>query len=139
LKKQDVKTFMDGQLSGPFSVALALSKRESGYRAFMEGISDKEILNLTNKIRMVEDNGLGFSERTAIVEITNKSGKVYSQKVELPKGEPETPFSNEEIEEKFRNMASTCIRERKINQAIGILKDLENMGEYARLTECLIP
>ena len=139
LKKQHVKTFLDGQLSGPFSVALALSKREAGYRDFMEGINDTKVLALTDKIRMVEDNSFGFSERTAIVEITHKDGKVYSQKVELPKGEPEKPFSNEEIEGKFRNMASTCLNAQKINQALDILRDFENMDEYSRLTGHLTP
>jgi 2-methylcitrate dehydratase PrpD len=139
LKKQDVQTLLDTQLSGPFSVALALCNKKAGYPDFIKGIKNRKILELTKKIRMVEDNEFGFSERTAIVEITHMNGKTYSQKVELPQGEPETPFSDEEIEGKFRDLASTCLIERKIDRAIDILRDLENMEDYSTLIEQLVP
>ena len=139
LKKQDVKTFLDGQLSGPFSVALAICNRKAGYQDFMKGINDRKVLDLTNRIHMVEEQSLGLTERTAIVNITTKDGQVHSQKVKLPRGEPEIPFSDEEVSGKFRDMASTCLGERKIDNALDILTDLENMGDCSALIGQLVP
>jgi 2-methylcitrate dehydratase PrpD len=139
LNKQDVKTLLDSQLSGPFSVALAIAHGRAGYRDFLRGIQEKSVLDLAKKITMVEDPRLGLQDRTAIVDITTKDGKTYSQEVNLPKGEPEIPLSKKEIEGKFRDFASITLETKKIESALDILNDLENLNDFSELVKRLVP
>jgi 2-methylcitrate dehydratase PrpD len=139
LKKQDVETLLDGQLSGPFSVALAIAHGKAGYRDFMQGIRERTVLDLAKKIKMVEEPRLGLKDRTAIVNITTKDGKAYSQEINLAKGEPEVPLSKEEIEGKFRYLASSALTNKKTEKALRILNNLENLKDFSKLVLCLVP
>jgi 2-methylcitrate dehydratase PrpD len=139
LKKQDIETLLDGQMSGPFSVALALSHGKTGYRDFMAGIHDQTVRDLTKKIKMVEDPRFGLKDRTTIVNITATNGNTYSQEVKLGKGEPEVPLLKEELEGKFRNLASQALPNEKIEWAIEILNDLEKLDDLSKLVTYLAP
>jgi 2-methylcitrate dehydratase PrpD len=139
LKKQDVKTFLDGQLSGPFSVALAIAHKQAGYNDFMQGVQEQTVLELTKKIRTAEEPRLGLTDRTAIVDITTKDGKTYSQEVKLAKGEPEVPLSQEDIECKFRDLASCSLENNKVERALELLNDLENLNDFSYLVKYLVP
>ncbi len=139
LKKQDIETLLDGQLSGPFCVALALAHGKTGYRDFMTGIHDETVLDLTKKILMVEDPQFGLADRTMIVNITTKDGNTYSEQVKLGKGEPEVPLSKEELEGKFRDLASQALPSDKVERAIGMLNDLEKLDDFSKLVPSLIP
>ncbi len=138
LKKKDVETLLDGQMSGPFSVALAIAHRRAGYKDFMEGIRDRVVLELAKKIDMVEEPKLGLKDRTAIVDLYTKDGKKYSQEVKLAKGEPEVPLSKEEIEGKFRDLASTALNSKKVEKAIEVVNDLENVQDIPELVKKLV-
>ena len=139
IKKQDIETFLDGQLSGPFSVALAFTHGKTGYRDFMAGIHDQTVLDLTKKIKMVEDPQFGLQDRTAIVNITTKDGNTFSQKIELGKGEPEVPLSEYELEGKFRDLASQALPNEKIDQAIEMLNDLDKLDDFSKIVTYLVP
>lgn len=136
---QSVMTFLDGQLSGPFCAALAILRRKVGYKDVMEGVIDREVLELTKRIHIVEDQNIGLTGRTAIVEITTLNSLVYSQKIELPKGEPEDPFSDETIYQKFADLASTCLNDKKVEKSIDILSHLEELTDYSILAKELVP
>jgi 2-methylcitrate dehydratase PrpD len=139
LKKQDVETFLDGQISGPFCVALALIHGKTGHQDFMAGIRDQTVLDLAKKIKMVEDPQFGLQERTCIVNITTKDGNTFSQQVELGKGEPEVPLSAYELEGKFRDLASQALSNEKIDQAVEMLTDLEKLDDFSKLVMFLVP
>jgi 2-methylcitrate dehydratase PrpD len=139
LKKQDVSTLLDGQMSGPFGVALAIAHGKAGYKDFHQGIREQTVLNLAGKIKMVEDPQLGLKDRTAVVKITTKDGRTYSQEVTLAKGEPEVPLTSEEIEGKFMELASTALDTEKVKSALQLLNDLENVKDISELVKSLVP
>ena len=139
LKKRNIRTLLDAQMSGPFSVALAIAHQKAGYRDFVEGIGEKVVLELAKKIDMVEDPNFGLKDRAAIVEITTKDGKTYKQEVKLAKGEPEIPLTKEEIEGKFRELASTVLNGKKVETALKMLNDLDNVKRTSELVKYLTP
>jgi 2-methylcitrate dehydratase PrpD len=139
LHKQEVNTLLDGQMSGPFSVALALVHKKAGYKDFMTGFKEQIVLDLAQKIKMVEEPRFGLKDRTAIVEITTKDGRTYIQESNLAKGEPEVPLTQEEIEGKFRELAATAVDHDKVEKAAQIINDLERLPNVSELIQSLVP
>ena len=105
---KEIKGIASAKLSIPFSVALAMVKGSAGMGDFNEkNICDPEILDLTSKVSITQDDTLTSwspRKRAAIVSISTKSGETYSCEIDYPKGEPENPMTYEEIVSKFRGL-----------------------------------
>ncbi|MDC7226160.1 MAG: MmgE/PrpD family protein [Spirochaetales bacterium] len=97
------------KMSTPYSVAAALVTGKSGISEFLpEQIENQEILKLLNIIEIKTDAELSQlvpRKRPAIVEIHLQDGSIYSNRVDLPKGEPENPVFQNELIEKFCSLA----------------------------------
>lgn len=97
------------KLSTPYAVALAIVKGSAGYADYNEAnLDDYWIKNLTRKVSVIEDENLTAQSpavRGARVTIYLKDGNIYEAPCLYPKGEPEHPLTQEELEEKFRGLA----------------------------------
>lgn len=97
------------KLSTPYAVALAVVKGSAGYADYNEdNLDDYWIKNLTRKVSVIEDENLTAQSpavRGARVTIYLKDGNVFEAPCLYPKGEPEHPLSQEELEGKFRGLA----------------------------------
>ncbi len=98
------------KMSIPFSVAVSLITGRAGVNEFgLPYVSDELILDLTKRVNVYPNEELSAlvpHKRVAIVEIETKDGFKPSERVDFPKGEPENPLSEEELQEKFHSMAS---------------------------------
>lgn len=105
----DILGVSSAKMSLPFSVALAIHTGSAGMDAFNENnVKDDTILSLTQKVSVVENEELSAlvpNKRASILNITLKDGSKLSHRVDYPKGEPENPLSDVEIEEKFISLA----------------------------------
>lgn len=105
---KDIKGMSSAKLSIPFSVALSLVKGNAGYADFNEeNLHDEEILSLARRVGIFEDElltSLSPQKRAAKVVIFTEKG-VFEKRVDYPKGEPENPLSQQELEDKFRGLA----------------------------------
>jgi 2-methylcitrate dehydratase PrpD len=105
----DVRGITSAKMSVPYSVAVSLIKGEAGLDSFTEELlTDFEIISLMKKIIIIEDDqitSLVPEKRAAIVEIVTNEGFIFRERVDLAKGEPETPLSDNEMEEKFFGLA----------------------------------
>ncbi len=97
------------KLSTPYAVALAIVKGSCGYADYNEdNLNDYWIKNLTCKVSVIEDENLTDQSpavRGARVVIYLKNGEEYEAPCLYPKGEPEHPLTQEELESKFRGLA----------------------------------
>lgn len=97
------------KLSTPYAVALSIVKGSCGYADYNEdNLNDYWIKNLTHKVSVIEDENLTAQSpavRGARVTIYLKDGNVFEAPCLYPKGEPENPLSQEELEGKFRGLA----------------------------------
>ena len=97
------------KLSTPYAVALAIVKGSCGYADYNEdNLNDYLIKNLTRKVCVIEDENLTAQSpavRGSRVTILLKDGKEYEAICLYPKGEPENPLTQEELESKFRGLA----------------------------------
>lgn len=115
---KDIHGESSARMSIPYSVVIALATGRAGIAEFAEPyVSDKTILNLTQKVDIMPSEELGKlvpDKRVAIVKVVMKDGTEFTDKVEYPKGEPENPLTAEENLAKFLSMtAHTGIAEGK--------------------------
>lgn len=105
----EIMGISSAKLSTPFAVALAIVKGSCGYADYNEdNLNDYWIKNLTRKVRVIEDDNLTAQSpavRGARVTIYLKNGEEYENTCLYPKGEPENPLTQEELEEKFKGLA----------------------------------
>lgn len=103
-----IKGVNSAKMSIPYSLAVALVYGNAGLHEFSDKyISDEKVLAITKKVSVTDVNDLTVlspQKRVAVVIIKTKSN-VFSYRVDYPKGEPENPISNEELETKFRDLA----------------------------------
>lgn len=97
------------KMSTPFSVAVALCKGKAGIDEFtLEAIADPGIISLSQKVTVYADDYLSAlvpNQRPAIVEIVTTNNQKLTERVDLAKGEPENPLTEDEIKEKFVSLA----------------------------------
>ena len=80
----------------------------------------------------------GFPEQWECdVTFTMKDGTVYTQHIDLPKGQPGNPMTEQEIEAKFSNMALKLMPQSQVDQIIKTVNNLENLNDVSVLTKLL--
>lgn len=114
------------KMSMPFAVALALCKGSAGMEDFNEAnVTDEEILALTGKVKVVENEELSAlvpKKRASILNIIMKDGTILSHRVDYPKGEPENPLTDEELTQKFNSLAmASGLSEENCNKVIELI------------------
>ncbi|MBW2638002.1 MAG: MmgE/PrpD family protein [Deltaproteobacteria bacterium] len=119
-----------GRFSIPFSVALALLKKDAGATQYTEeNIEDRQIQDLAGKVRLLESDKWGRAyphKRGATVRIICNDSKEYFTEIDLAKGEPENPASWDEIYNKFYANARLLLSEEKVVKLGDTILDLEN-------------
>lgn len=99
----------DAKMSTPYSVAAALVAGEVGMAQFTEEyLRHAELERIMGLVSVEEDPAMSAKvpqERAAEVELTLADGRVFSNTVLLPKGEPENPLSEKEFVDKFKDLA----------------------------------
>lgn len=98
------------------------------------------IASMIDRIRFVGDPELDPWEAPspAIVSITLNDGRTLTQRVDWPKGMPADPFSRQELEGKFLDLATTRIprdRAQRLLNLINGLEGVEDVGEIAELLQ----
>ena len=128
----NVTTPSAARFSIPFSVALALFKKDAGADRYSEeNIQDESIQRLSKKVELsigTKWEKLYPSKRGATVRIFDNHHREWYAEVELAKGDPENPASLEEIYEKFRTNATLLISEQDTKKLGDAILDLENLS-----------
>lgn len=105
----EIMGISSAKLSTPYAVALAVVKGSAGYADYNEAnLDDYNIKLITRKVKVIEDENLTAQSpavRGVKVTIYLKDGNVYEAPCLYPKGEPEHPLTQEELELKFRGLA----------------------------------
>ncbi len=128
---KNINGVSSAKMSTPYSVAVAIIKGKAGIYEFMpEVIQDSEIVKLTNKVTVLSDDDLTNlfpQKRAAIVEFLKKDGTIVRNRVDIPKGEPENPLSDEELKDKFIELSLYGNKNMsEINEIFQIVMDIEN-------------
>lgn len=139
----DIHNPMDGLqalLSIPFSIAVAvLEGNASIYQFTDEKVKDPGVRSTMSKIVLEVDKKLdeGYPDkRSAQGEIILKDGRHYSSFMDNARGEPESPLSAEEIEEKFLFYTREILG-KKTEEVCAQVKNLEKIDDVRDLVRKL--
>ena len=97
------------KMSIPYAAAAGLLYGKAGLREFEEErVREKEIVALTEKVRVVADKALSeaFPGIQAAVVSIKANGKIITERVDFPKGEPENPLTEEEFRNRYDDLMS---------------------------------
>ena len=110
------------KMSIPYATAAGLIYGRAGLQEFSEEtVKNQEILNLTRKIKVFADENLSavFPDiQAAVVEIKTYDGKIFSERVDFPKGEPENPLTDEEFKDRYNGLMNYAGINENINSFI---------------------
>jgi len=136
---KDPTTPSAARFSIPFSVALALIKKDAGADKYTEeNVRDQTVRKLAGKVQLSANKSweqLYPEKRGATVTIITYDGETCSAEVELAKGEPENPASWEEIYKKFYANSTLLISENEAKKLGHIIMNLEHssLGDLIEL------
>lgn len=110
-------TIRKAKFSIPFVSALALLKGRVGHFDFdANSLDDHNIMELAQKVDVIENEKLTSEfprKRTAIVTIKLADGQLYIRQVDIPRGMPENPLSDEDLLFKFKTLTTSIIGEKR--------------------------
>lgn len=143
LKKHKIENAVQARFSIPYVDAVALIKGRVGVGDFsVDTLKNPRVLELAKKVKVLADPEMERlykkeKKRACTVEIELNTGESYSHHIDYPKGEPEKPFTNEELEQKFRTLAALTLKEEKIDKIVKIVQQLETLDKINHLIKNL--
>lgn len=109
----DIQGAYSAKMSTPYSTAVALIYGKAGLQEFGVDVLEKDTVKaLTKKVEVVADEALSsiFPDKQSAILTIEANGKVYSERVDFPKGEPENPLSEDEFKTRYDAlMAYGCV------------------------------
>jgi len=137
-RKLRPQTSVDAQVSMPFQTAAALTRGKIDIKTFtQENFCDPQILELIPRIEWKEDEE--FERRypaaySCAVTVTMENGQEFTSVIDNPKGDHRNPMTQEEIEQKFTDLAKIEIPdEGKIRDIIAFINELEKADDINAL------
>jgi 2-methylcitrate dehydratase PrpD len=139
--KYNPRSIVDAQFSMPFGAAVAVLYGRAALDEYTEkNLNSPSVKAMMAKVVCVEDPEIEkeFPKKwPAKAKIKTKTGQEYTISIEYPKGDPENPFSWEELTAKFRNLISPVFSEKRQNQIIETIRSLEQMPDTGELSGLL--
>lgn len=126
------------QFSIPFSIAVALLDGNASLCQFTdEKVNDPKVRELMAKISVDVDKELDKdypNKRGSHGEIVLMDGNRLSSSIDIARGEPESPLSVQEIEEKFILLTQDILgkRSEKVCDLVMKLQNLDDIGKLIR-------
>lgn len=107
---QDITSVNSAKMSIPFSVAVSLINKSANMEDFTsETTTNADVLSLAKKVYVRDSEELTKlcpDKRVSVVTIQMNDGSEIKQRIDYPKGEPENPLTQKELEDKFRSLAT---------------------------------
>jgi 2-methylcitrate dehydratase PrpD len=132
----------EAKFSLPYTVATALTKGHFTLQDLDVAKSfDRETRELVSKIEIISEPQLENREaniRGARLELIMKNGTTRQADIKLPKGEPEVPALQKDIEGKLGFCAETLFREEQLRAIVRTVQKLEGLKNVNSLTGLLI-
>jgi 2-methylcitrate dehydratase PrpD len=143
-KKRRPEGVVDAQFSIPYTVAATLVSGGLSLEEFTDvKLRNEEILDLAARVKLVLNPELDegpMDVKPQVVEIVTRDGKVFSERVEYPRGNPHNPVTAEELVESFRGMATYAAKPlsaSKVDDAVSLALRLEEVPDVSILTRLL--
>lgn len=130
---------MEAKFSVPFTVALAVTKRDVTLGDFTpNAISDPAVLKLAQRVFPLVDDDFKAMRGLdpSLVEIRTRNGKRYSKRIDFVYGHPKNPMPMQAIIDKFKASAAYSVRPLSpdtLEQVVSLVKKLEEVDDISRI------
>ena len=132
---REPKIGVEGKFSIWFLAALALREDVNESKFTDEMVNDPDLVNLHHKVSTKLDPVIGFGARVAV---TMKNGTVYSSSLAKPKGDPDNPLTQDELEKKFAQATESFLKPASADILMNKIRELDsvaNIGDIIGLTK----
>ena len=134
-------TLFDAKMSIPFSLAVAAHRRSVAEHDFTPDLlADTALQDFASRVRVEADDAMSAAfprEWPAEVKIALHDGRAFSRLVPFPKGEPEAPMSQAEIQTKFRDLAHVAITAAAAEEVIALVDALDRGAGVAPIIQAI--
>jgi 2-methylcitrate dehydratase PrpD len=131
------KTSYEAKFSLPYCAAAGLRDGRVRMRAFEPDIlHDAEIRDIMTRVHVVKDDWAdeGFpGRRSAIVHIETVDGITLTHKAMCRKGDPENPLTDDELNEKYRELVTPVVGNAVAENLLGILWCIDAVSDLTSL------
>ena len=130
------------KFSVPYAVAAALVKGTTDISAFQDAVrDDPRVGQLAARVEVSGDATMsmrGAADRpTARVSVELGDGRVLTRETAIVYGDAANPRPQEELEAKFRTLASEALGPARVNEVIEMVARLEDLRDVRGLTSLL--
>jgi 2-methylcitrate dehydratase PrpD len=135
------ETELQAKFSIPYLLARSIYDGPPTIDAFTdEAIAEPAVLALAGRISMEVDPSFDNASggRPARVTVRLKDGRSLARQVDFPKGNPESPFSPDELRAKFRSCARHALNDKTAAEALDQLDKLESLDNVSSLSRLLM-
>jgi len=130
--QEEPKTALAGKFSIYYCAALALAEGAAAENLFTDKrVLDPTMVALRKKVKATITPE--FKDTEADVTIVTKDGQKYSAFVNRPKGDPQNPPTDEELENKFRSLAALVLPKKRIDSLVKTLWTLDAVKDIRQL------
>jgi 2-methylcitrate dehydratase PrpD len=141
LNSQYPKSIQEAEYSVPFTVGAALAYGQVGPTEICEEkLRDNNILALARKVHLYLDSDIQkhFPSHTlARVELKLADGSTLTVDPFPLKGDYQNPFTQEELEDKFRQFSGSLLKDEQITEIISSCNKLKEIDDISNLVEQL--
>lgn len=135
------QNMLAAKFSVPFALATTLVNKNSQVLSFAGGaLKNEKTMALSNKVSVKEISSMTEmlpEFRPAKVTIGMKSGKVFRHSVKTNKGDWQSPYSADELENKFHSLANRSLSQKKSKVLYDKLQNLERIADVRELFQSI--
>ena len=143
-KKRRPEGVVDAQFSIPYTVAATLLNGGLSLEEFTDAkLRNEEILDLAARVKLILNPDLDkgpMDVKPQVLEVVTRDGKIITERIEFPKGNPNNPVTSDELVDSFRGMAAYAAKPlsgTQVDDAISLALRLEEIPDVSALTKLL--
>ena len=135
------QNMLAAKFSVPFALATTLVNKNSQVLSFAgDALKNEKTMALSKKVSVKEISSMTEmlpEFRPAKVTIGMKSGKVFRHSVKTNKGDWQSPYSADELENKFHSLANRSLSQKKSKVLYDKLQNLERIADMRELFQSI--
>jgi 2-methylcitrate dehydratase PrpD len=132
---------LQAKFSLQFGLASILAKRRAGLREYTtEVVNSQDVRKVMAKVKTLLDPEvarMGTEKMRSIVEVELHGGRVIRRVADTARGTPEKPLTKGELDAKFQECASFVLENDKLEEALEMIRLLEDLPSIQQLTSLL--
>lgn len=139
-QESEPTTLVSARLSTCFNMALAVLRGPSLHDVSEADLRDPKVASMVERVEVREDPELTalFPHRWACrVQIETRDGTVREERVDIPKGEPENPLTEQELEDKFLRLATPVLGSTRAQRVVELVLTPSTNGALRTVVSAL--